>query len=124
LAYSDTGSYDIVFPANADIDVGAGVIGRLWQPGERATTGENTGGGCPDSMWLYPPSGAGSMTIFGSNGADLGSGVCDTALCPVDQLLAFVQTKSMDNSKAYYTVGRVSETVPLPFDFARTGHDW
>src|SRR6185436_1341807 len=52
LAYSDTGSYDIVFPANADIAVSAGVIGRLWQPGERATTGENTGGGCPDSMWL------------------------------------------------------------------------
>jgi hypothetical protein len=124
LAYGDSGSFDIFFPAGADTDVNAGIIGRLWQPGARATTGESTGGGCPDSMWVYPPSGAGSATIYGSNGSDLGNGVCDTAVCPVGALLALVQTKSTDGTKAYYTVGRVNETAPLAFDFARTFSDW
>jgi hypothetical protein len=124
LAYSDTGNYDIFFPAGADTDVNAGIIGRLWQPGARATTSESSGGGCPDSMWVYPPSGGGSATIYGSNGSDLGNGVCDTAVCPSGGLIAVVQTKALDNSKSYYVVGRVNEGAPLAFDFGRTLSDW
>jgi hypothetical protein len=124
LAFGDSGNFDIFFPADADINVTGAVIGHIWTPGARATTGDQSLASCDDFLWLYPPSGAGSMTIYGSNGSDLGNGLCDTTACPAGGFLALVQTKSTDNSKAYYTVGRVSETAPLAFDFARTQENW
>lgn len=125
LAFFDSGNYDLVIPAGADADVAAGVIGRLWAPGAYTTTGDQSGLGCPDTLWLYPPAGAGSLTIYGSNGSDLGNGQCDTAVCPAGGLIVLVQTKATNGSNAYYTVGRVVETFSAPgFDYARTASDW
>lgn len=109
-----------------DSTISGAVIGRHWQPGARATTGENTGGGCPDDMWLSGPQGAGTLSFFGSNGSDFGTGLCDTAVCPSVGLIVVIQTKSLDGQSASYTAGRANEIVGgFPaFDFARTGTDW
>jgi hypothetical protein len=117
LGFADN-SYVINFQATDDQNVAGAVIGRLWQAGQRATTGESTGGGCPDDVWLI---GGG---IYGSNGGDLGFGICDTTACPAGNLIAVVQTKSLDGTKASYTAGRVSEGGVIAFDYARTGGDW
>jgi hypothetical protein len=131
LGYGDP-TYDLIFPAGADTAIQGGVIGHIWQPGAFATTGDTSipGNGCVDTYWLYPPSAGGAMTIYGSNGGDLANpdiaGACDTVVCPAGGLVVMVQTKLLDNTDAYYTVGRVSEGssgAPL-FNFALTGSDW
>lgn len=126
LAYGDSGNFDVVFQATDDTTVTGAVIGRLWQPGARATTGDETATGCADNLWLQPPSGAGTYTIFGENGGDIGTGgVCDSAVCPANGLIIVVQTKSLTGASASYTVGRTSEGTNFPaFDFARSGSDW
>jgi hypothetical protein len=131
LGYGDP-TYDLIFPAGADTTIQGAVIGHLWAPGSFATTGDTSvpGNGCVDTYWLYPPSGGGAMTIYGSNGGDLANpdiaGACDTVVCPAGALIAMVQTQAVNGSNAYYTVGRVSEGstgAPL-FNFALSGSDW
>jgi hypothetical protein len=132
LGWGGDPTFDLIFPPGADTAVQGSVIGHVWQPGAFATTGDTSvpGNGCVDTYWLYPPSYYGTMTIYGSNGGDLGHpdvpGFCDTAVCPAGALLVMVQTKALDNSNAYYTVGRVSEGItgsPV-FNFASSLSDW
>ncbi len=110
--------YFIVFNAGEDTDPAAGVIGHVWQPGSFATTNETTGNGCPDTVWLV------ANGVYGSNGGDLGFGICDTAVCPSGSLIVVVQTKTLDGKSASYTVGRVNEGGVIAFDYARTGSNW
>jgi hypothetical protein len=124
LGYGDSGNFDLVFPASANSDISTAVIGHIWQPGAFATTGDLSGGGCNDTLWLYPPSGAGTMTIYGSNGSDLGNGVCDTQVCPAGGEIVVVQTTSTDGKNAFFAAGRVAETPQPAFDYARTQSDW
>jgi len=131
LGYGDP-TYDLIFPALSDTAIQGGVIGHIWSPGAFATTGDTSvpGNGCVDTYWLYPPSAGGAMTIYGSNGGDLANpdiaGACDTVVCPSGALIVMVQTQALDGSKAYYTVGRISEGntgAPL-FNYGLTGSDW
>lgn len=132
LAFTDVGSQYINFNVGEEQDINGAVIGHVWQPGARATTGDTSGGGCPDNTWLIdensatPAGGAANQaTIFGSNGNDLGNGLCDTAACPAGALLVVIQTKMTDGSSASYTVGRVLEGSASPlFDFSRSASDW
>jgi len=135
LAFTDVGSQYINFAPTDDQNITGAVIGRVWQPGAFATTNDTTGGGCPDSVWLIDgtsatpigdPGQTAVKTIFGSNGADFGNGLCDTTACPANGLMVVIQTKSLDGTKGRYVVGRVLETSVsnAAFDFARTATDW
>jgi hypothetical protein len=133
LAFGDNGNWDVFFqgphlvggqPVAADATDLVSIIGRHWQPGAFATTSNFPN--CPDDWWLFPPTGAGTYTIFGDNGSDIGSGgACTTAVCPNGALILVLQTKSTDGKSASYVAGRVLELTLFPtFDYAREGANW
>lgn len=118
-------NYWLYFPVGADKDPAA-VIGRFWAAGNFAGTNNTTSGpsglSCPDDTFVRDF--GDFFAISGSHGGDAGAGPCDPAGCPTGNLIILVQTKSTDGTKAYYSVGRISETPQPAWDFTRTGSDW
>ena len=103
-------------PATA-VNTHASMVGRFWQPGAYASTGEQ---GCPDTVWL----GQVSAHTWYINGT-LGAAGCSTTGCPSGEMIVSLEDRSTDGLQAFFTVGRVDETSFFPeFDFSRTGEDW
>jgi hypothetical protein len=121
LAYYGTDKF-INFAVTDNQDTTGSIIGRVWGAGARATTGDAPGL-CDDQSYILD-GGPNQKTIFGSNGADLGTGTCDTG-CWTTPLILLVQTKSLDGSTASYVVGKSAEFSGPNFDFSRAdGGDW
>ena len=122
LSFSDAGDYSVIFPGDANATVGGGVLkGRFWQAGARGTA--NEGPGCPEVSYLVQRD-AQTVGIYGASGGDiLGTGVCDNVGCVTGDIVILLSTLSNDASKAYYAVGKVSQTS-YGHDLARTGTDW
>jgi len=119
----------LIFPAEADKVIGGGsLIGRLWQPGDRAGHNEGgpngTGGSsavCPESAYILDGAGlpSGNHGILGALGGNIIGADCLNIGCPPSGMVLLIQTKSSADDKAYYAVGRTDQNAGT-YNFAAT----
>ena len=126
LAFTPNGDYKVDCPADANCIVGGPVLkGRFWQAGNRAAANEGALGFCPEWIYLYNISDR-EFTIFGLSGCDpdvVCEFTCDNHGCVTGPMVILIQTLSYDGTKAYYSVGKVSENQD-GHDYSRGGTDW
>ncbi len=116
------GYHYVVMPAGVT-DTAASRIGRFWQPGQYAATGEGT---CDERYWLLPCPGCvpgAPGPVFQVDGV-LGGMECNSG-CPAGEMVVLLEETSADGTNAFLAVSRVTEQGGDPaFDFARIGRDW
>jgi hypothetical protein len=96
----------------------ASILGRLWQPGARATANEGT---YDESNWLAPATFV-APDAFYVDGTLGDSGVVG---CPTGEMLMLLEDRTTDGTDAVLAVARVDET-PIrvnTFDYARFARD-